>query len=208
MKKPIIIFDIDYTLYSTQQFRDFFAEILLSEFNISKDQWQEAYNKHSATLKNRSDFRPNTFLKFLETELNIPHKKLKKYYYQDLIHKRAIFEDVSEVLEHLSKTHTLGIFSEGFKIYQKHKLIKGKIHHHFHPEYLFIHRRKLRPSAIKKLPDHSIVIDDKLEIVDAINSFPNKVEAIWLNRKSSEKHPTAKTIHTLKELFNLIEKLT
>lgn len=206
--RRVILFDIDYTLYNTQGFREFLADKLEEDFNVASEKWLEVYEKHKATLKNRSDFRPDKFLQLISQETGIPYTKLRKYYYKDTIHKAVIFEEVEEILEKLSKGYKLGIFSEGFKRYQKQKLKKGKIDQHFDPDFLFIHRRKLRPSALKTLPEGSLVIDDKAEVVEVINKLPNKVEAIWLNRINKDKHPHAKTIHTLNEILPLIDELT
>ncbi|MEK7611402.1 MAG: hypothetical protein AAB486_03480 [Patescibacteria group bacterium] len=115
------------------------------------------------------------------------------------LYRRSLYPDTLPSLAKLQASHRLGIFTEGFRKFQLTKLKLSGLLPLFNRDLTFIHRRKLTPTAIKRLPKGAIIVDDNLEVVETLLKFPY-VTPVWLNRKDKKKHPQIRAIRSLTEL--------
>jgi len=127
----------------------------------------------------------------------------------------SLYEEVLDVLEKLSKTADLGIFSQGDIGFQKKKLKKTNIEKYFLEEHTHIFPAKVTEieSLIKKYGNTNSVflVDDSLPILAAVKkNFPS-VFTIWVKRGEYALHqlpiegfsPDAEVDH-LGEIVSLI----
>lgn len=202
-KSKLIIFDIDKTLFSTEEMRGQFRNRVLSELKIEEQIFLRSHELANNIFKNRSDFKPERYLQDLSPRLKRDYKKLLKLYYLSENFEKSLYPEVKEVIEQLKKNYQLGIFSEGFKRYQHDKLKHSGLIDHFQKEHIYIHRRKLKIQALKALPKNSLIVDDNLEVVEALLKEEEK-QIVWINRKDTKSHPKAVTIFNLKEIHKIL----
>lgn len=198
----IILFDLDHTIHSPHEFRKLYKAKVLANLNISEEDFDKARTDYDSTLKKRTYFHPHRYTAHIAKYLGQKHPELKKHYYHDLNYENSILEETKAVLEPLSKTNTLGVYSEGYKSSQLRKLIKGKIMHFFDSKYLFIFFNKRTKRALDMLPTDSIIVDDNPDVINILLKRPD-ITPIWINRQDAKKHPQAYTIHSLNELLLL-----
>lgn len=150
-----------------------------------------------STLSERTDFDPREITAYLSDRFGKDVAKLDRVFWEDdRIYEESLYPETREVLGKLKDRKTLGIFSQGNEDLQNRKLDAAKIRQYFSPEYVFIMRRKLSDEAIELLPREATFVDNKHDVVEALQKF---VDVIWLNRKSDESDPSIKTIHSLTE---------
>lgn len=121
----VVLFDIDYTLFDTQSFKD----------------------------SNLSSFKN--------------------------------FDEVSDVLEELSKISRIGIFSTGEKNFQHNKLLNTKIMKYFKPEDIHVSEDKeqVLEEILKSYPKSKIfLVDDKIKILKRAKEILPSVHTIWVKR--------------------------
>jgi FMN phosphatase YigB (HAD superfamily) len=199
----IILFDIDKTLHSTDEFRSLFKKHLLEKVSIDEKKLDEARKKYDASLKKRTFFHPKKMAKHLANELGIDKNILQDSYYQEKNFENSLFNEANAVLKKIGRKNILGVFTEGYKDLQTRKLKHGKIDHHFNEQHLYIFFNKRTKRVLDLIPKDAVIIDDNPEIIDILLKRPD-LTVIWLNRDSLLKHPQAYTIHSLSELLLLV----
>lgn len=70
----------------------------------------------------------------------------------------------------------------------------------FEPDLIFVSDNKTSESFLKTLPEKSIIIEDRIGVIEKLSDF----KPIWLNRNSNENDPKIPTIHSLSELPQLL----
>ncbi len=126
-----------------------------------------------------------------------------------------LYDEVIPVLETLSRTCDLGIFSEGDEELQSAKLAQTMIDIHFHADHKHILLEKLSSlDSIFPLYESQdvTVVDDKLPILKEIKDKYPSIQTVWVKRgpyalKQSDLpgfEPDA-TVTTLKELLPLFK---
>lgn len=131
--------------------------------------------------------------------------------------KHSVYDEVHKVLEDLSKTSNLGIFSEGVLNFQKDKLVKTGIQKYFGEEYVHIVEKKditIEKILMKYKDDTLILVDDKLTVLrDAKRILPT-VFTVWVKRGiyASTQEPIEDfvpyaTINDLKDLVSIVESI-
>lgn len=202
MAKNTILFDIDRTIFDTKKFKEHTIAHYEKLLDPKKANISGLIKEYDATLPSRDYYHPNDLASYIAKRLGHDEKGLQeKFWDATHIFENSLFEDTIHVLENLSKTHRLGIFSQGIEDYQLAKLLHGKIHHHFEKEIIFISRNKAHPDFLSKIPKGVMIVDDKPEMIEkiSINHKP-----IWINRESKERHPIHPTIHNLNELAKVL----
>lgn len=123
----------------------------------------------------------------------------------------SLFNDVLSTLAHLSRTHELGIISNGNGKQQRLKLSSTKIDHYFkvqifsgelgfakpHPE---IFREALRLSSERPV----FFVGDREEL-DALAAQQNGIIGVWLDRRGDLPYARVPRISSLLEFPGLIE---
>ncbi len=199
----IILFDVDKTLHSTEEFRTLFKKHLLEKVSLDENQIDESRKKYDLTLKKRTFFHPKKMAQHMAEELGLDKKILQTAYYQKKHFENSLYKEAKEVLEKIGQNNVLGVFTEGYKDLQTRKLKHGKIVHHFNEQHLYIFFNKRTKRVLDLTPKEAVIVDDNPEVIEILLKRSD-LTVIWLNRKDDSKHPKAFTIHSLKELLLLL----
>jgi FMN phosphatase YigB (HAD superfamily) len=115
----------------------------------------------------------------------------------------SFFKEVKKVLSALKKTHTLGLFTEGYHDHQFRKIKKSGLLDFFSQGHHYILFNKRTLKVINSLPKNSVIIDDNPEVIEVLLKRKD-ITPIWINRKDQSNHPQVFTIHSLEELLLLV----
>ena len=202
MKKDhLYLFDLDGTLFDPSIFLQIILHRYAEQFVSDERVLLQVAKAYRGQLEKGSDFDPAHFLDLVSDKIHAPIEKLTNiFWHETTAYTQAVFLDVFPVLEVLQKRNIqLGIFSEGQLEYQKQKLSQSGLMKFFDQASLHIFQRKLLQDNLSLLPKESVVIDNQKDIVLTLQK--NKIETIWINRKSEEKLVDMQTINTLQELI-------
>jgi len=202
-----IYFDIDSTLFTTgvfMQTKIFSAiEALLG---VSNKELQQANPGYFDSLEKGTDFNFKEYSAFLAAtfgkgERQVLEKEITSFFLDRKRYAGMVYPEVVETLQLLSqKGHTLGIFSEGFTNFQTNKISFADLLPFFDPNKIHISRRKMQLEVLSLLDKNAVIVDDKTEYLVGLDQT---ITPLWINRYSTEKHPTIKTIHSLAEMKTL-----
>ena len=203
MDKKVILFDIDKTLLNPYPIMDDLTDEINNKFHKEIDVI-EIYDEYVKKLDSSTDFYPKDFLELLSKKTKISFSDLNSYFYDPKIWESYIYEGTIDFLNKIKFNFNLGIFSEGFRSFQNKKLKMSKLDIFFREDLIFISRRKLDDAFLKTIPEKSIIIDDKKEVIKKLRDF-GKFDVIWINRnQDKEKIVGVKEIENLSELENFI----
>lgn len=195
-----LLFDIDGVLFDAEKFGKLLRSKFVKILDISEEKLISANADYYSGLQERTDFDPRGVTAYLSDRFGKDVAKLDSAFWEDDdVYKESLFPETLEVLEKLRDQKTLGIFSQGNEDLQNRKLDAANLRDYFSPDHIFILRRKLSEEAIELLPSDATFIDNKHDVVEALQKF---VDVIWINRKSDESDSAIKTIHSLKELID------
>ncbi|MFA5532127.1 MAG: HAD family hydrolase [Candidatus Shapirobacteria bacterium] len=201
MEEKIILFDIDDTLVDTHPMAKSFYQKIANTIGVSLEEIVEAKEKYKTTLEKYSDYHPNELMEFIHKVFKIDENKKTNPFVEEKHYRESLFPETRNVLEKLSKKYRLGIFSEGFEDYQSNKI--SALTDLLDKNLIFILRRKIEESSLNKLPKGSIIIDDRIEVVEKLRDFGG-FQVFWLNRKNDHKKIAGvKTINSLSELITI-----
>ncbi len=198
--KPSILFDIDLTLFDADLFRLNVYPRLAETIKISLPEFNGTLAAYTNALEKSSDFLPNRFLRHIAKDHSFPFQQLYNTFFNPQNFINALYPDTVPGLQKLFPGRSLGIYSEGYREFQTTKLRLSGILDYFNPDLMHIHRRKIDPAVLNCLPNDSVIVDDRPEMISGLIPYPN-ITPVWLNRKDDATHPTVKTIHSLTELF-------
>ena len=195
----LVLFDIDGVLFDPERFGKLLRSRFVKILGISNEELISANADYYSKLSERTDFDPREMTAYLSDRYGKDVAALDHVFWEEEdLYQDSLYPETREVIEKLKEQKTLGIFSQGNEELQNRKLDAGKIRKYFSPEYTFILRRKLSDDSIELLPREATFIDNKHDVVGALQKF---VDVIWINRKSEESDPAIKTIHSLIELI-------
>ncbi len=212
----IVLFDIDYTLWHSDHFRDLVFPHLAKTLGYSLEDFiRLAHKTHQETKKQIGYFRPDTWLSLLR---NASHKEvsqetLEKILWQDSFYTQSLDEEVQTILPQLQqKGYLIGIFSTGEHVFQQKKI--ETITHLLQKEYVYIVTDK-----IKRLEtilhthknDAIVIVDDLPEVLAAVKRYNTEITTVL--RTSNKRYEQTRqvthfkpdyTITTLKELVTIL----
>lgn len=190
-----LFFDIDRTLFDFEKFKKLFENEILSTTGITGSYFKTIIDDYYKTLDSSTDFDPFVLFKNLDiSEKNISHiMRLDNPSFRS-----CIFSDVIPALKKLQRTCDLGIYSEGLQEYQLIKLKWINILNFFDEKNIHIKRRKRFPESLAVLPENSILVDDRIDVL--IEARKHRLYPIWINRKSKERDPSIPTVFTLLDI--------
>ncbi len=195
-----ILFDIDRTLFDTDQFVKNTQTSAAKHLNVDLETLQKAKQEYTKTLTYDALFQPIDYTNHLGRTFGVdPEPLLSDFLHTQEHYRSAVFSESHEVLRALKQEKTLGVFSEGNLDFQRKKLEHTRLLSHFDPHHIYISERKLDPRVLDTIPKDAVIIDDKPIIIEALHQMGRS--AIWMNRKSKKKHPKVPTIFHLSELL-------
>lgn len=217
-KKPIVLFDIDNTLFDAEKFRRkiFQETIKATEHKSPYGLEKKIQDVYVASRRATGFFNPKLFIKDLIKELKIKtgSSVLEKLIFKEDIFLGNLYKETKQVLDLLSKNRllTIGVFSTGHDSFQRKKI--KEIQDLFHKEHIhiFIFKEKELQNIIKRYKEYRLyLIDDFLEILHRAKKLNKNVFTIWMKRgrfaKRQEPIPSFApdaTITSLKEVIKLV----
>ncbi len=202
--KETILFDIDYTLINTANFKQNFKSKISELLGVSLDDFLKIEQGYVKKGEGFTDFIPQEYISFLSRSFDFNESEISKAFFDDSNFENIFFEDVLECLDNLKRSFDLGIFSEGFNEFQMLKLHKTGILKYFDQNLIFIFNRKLVDDSLKLLPDGCFIIDDNLSVICALEET-KRFRPIWLNRKISEGTDDCAQIFDLKNIADVLK---
>lgn len=208
--KPLILFDIDRTLIDTNQLRILQRKTLAKALEISEDEIADAYLEYYGTMEETYGFRPRDFLGLLTRRCHLPIEKLNDIFFHPKNFQQVLYPEVLAVLTKLrQQNYTLGLYSMGETEFQEHKIIVNNLINFFDSKHRYISEdktdKKMR-KIIESLPENTIIIDDKPEIMAFLEHFPNIIPLhIVRNAKS---HAGEYTLSSLNDLWPILDSLS
>jgi len=204
--KPILLFDIDRTLFDTDSFSKSYKSKFIKFFNTTPDKFEKIRSKYHDSLAKNTDYVPEEYFKHLVNSFHRDkqrdtYEKLHNLFYETENFSKNLYPEIVSCLKELKNRYLLGIFSEGYPPYQKIKLSKTSIYDYFDLKYIFIARRKTESHFLSTLPEECTIVDNDQMVIDEL--FKQKsafLNLIWINRKNKDKHPLSRTIYSLKDL--------
>jgi FMN phosphatase YigB (HAD superfamily) len=201
-QKGILLFDIDRTIFDTSKLTAALVSSLSKTLDIEVSEIRKETHIFVASLNADREFDPEKFTKYLCNKFNFENQKLllavfynkkNKHWYTDFI-----FPETFIVFDRLINKFRLGIFSEGTKKFQNYKFESMGISKYLYKELIFVLDHKTNPGALAKIPQGSIVVDDKESVCEYLSD--NGIKTVWLNKKDDRKNEKFPTIHNLLEL--------
>lgn len=193
-QKKIILFDIDYTLFNAQHFRESFMQLLANRIPHSNKNelltiLQEVYDEEKMKT---SFFDPRSFLALLEKRIPYLSDKnlLEKAIMNEALLEEALYKESKEVLSLLAKNNDvlLGIFSWGNIPVQKAKI--KLLDAYFHREHIHIvefDKKNALPNILAKYHNWDIyLIDDYQEVLLEAKKLLPEIHTIWIKRPETE----------------------
>lgn len=210
MQKGIILFDIDRTIFDTNKFSEALGIALWKVIKkVSLEEIQKAKHEFISSLNADREFDPEIFIKFLCDKFDFKNQKLlldvfygseNRHWFTDFI-----FPETFEIFKELEDEFRFGVYSEGTKEFQNYKFNSMKISNYLDKDLIFILGHKTNPEAVSKIPEGSIIVDDKESVCKYLTD--NGIKAIWLNIKDDRVGLNFPTIHNLLELPNKLHCL-
>lgn len=196
-KKKLVLFDIDFTLLNNDGLRAAYRSHLFNDLKIDQIQIEQIYQSYKSGLKADRYFRPKHLVKLYSEKCQIDEVETYKHTFGNP-EVYTPFPEVLEVINRLHGTIDIGIWTEGMKGWQSTKVKHMNLLDFINPNHKYIFFNKTTKHALGKIPKDAIIVDDKLTNIDKL--LEAKISTpVWINRKSTDKHKTAKTVHDLKE---------
>ena len=190
MKQPVVILDIDYTIFDTDSFRtavykrlatklrfiDFAPFLDLTKQIETKTKLQVGY------------FDPKVFLQLLrkETETELSQQDLEDIFFDENLYRASLYEEVADLFQKfVDQNIQLVIFSIGEVKFQTMKLtgIKELLHEeHIH---IFVDKLLDLKDVLQKYQDKQVyLVDDLSNVLQEAKSADPSVKTILIDRNN------------------------
>lgn len=216
--RKIILFDIDYTLFDTELFREkLYKEIQNALCSLGIDSKTLAKAQQEAILEVREKagyFNPKQFSLLLAKKLKLDKAEI---IIEDAIFTKANFRnnyynEVKAVLKKLGNSVKFGIFSKGHQVLQREKL--REIKHLFAADdiNIAINKYTVLPDIIKKYNNFKIyIVDDTLNVLYEAKKISSNIYTVWVkrgiyakNQKPIKNFVPDASIEDLRELISIV----
>jgi FMN phosphatase YigB (HAD superfamily) len=214
--KKIILFDIDYTLFQTDHFRNLLYTDFAKTVRCSISEMQNiAQRAEKETKKQKGLFDPQTWIALIQQHFSLAVTKeaLEKIFWNDALFKQSLESNIVEILTALQKKgYTIGIFSTGESVLQRKKI--ETIQHLVTNEHVYILANKLTSleNILHAYYNETLIIVDDLPIILAAakQDNPGFTTILRQNEKQYEQTNSTKNFHpdyTIKHLSELLSIL-
>lgn len=191
-KPPVIIFDIDYTVFNTKIFRRNLYTLLAEKLGYSElDQFfLIAQQIEKETKKESGYFKPRRFLQLLKehSHTTIPLDELENVFFDETLYIDSLYEDARSVFQEIvvKRDIPIIIFSTGEKKFQLQKITAVKEMLHEDRVHIFTNKLLQLKDVLTKYKDYQIyIVDDLPTILKEAKLFDNDITTIWINRDPS-----------------------
>ncbi len=179
----IIFFDIDGTLFDVPLFIKLLHKNLIDRFGLSEQDILELRTLYDETKKEEGYFLPKAFFnKIAKRFQTVEEKGLEKIFQNIDLFEKSVYKDTS-VINSLSNSALIGIFSQGDENFQKKKILFIKKVLDDENVYIFHDKLAQAKDVFSKYRDCEIfLVDDNLELLRKIKSiFPN-ISEVFIDR--------------------------
>ena len=188
-KQKIILFDIDYTLFDTDKFRDIGYKKLAKKLKLKFDKSFKNMIKKAEEISHREIgfYDPNVFIKNV-IELSGSNEdigNLKIEFWRKDNFERSIYQDVWIFLDELSGNNNIliGILSTGESKFQRKKIEALKevfTEEHIH---IFINKLIEIKNVLDKYSNYDLFIaDDMTSVLELAKKLRKDVVTVYVNR--------------------------
>ena len=217
-KKPIVLFDIDYTMFDVKHFDNNFHAYLSKLLDVDQKKVQDLSIKTILGLIKQEHFLDiDKYLKILLSGLGKEKylKEIEQFLFGKDFFKRGFYPDVEVTVRTLKEMFRLGVFSQGDKKLQGAKINQSGFEDIYDKKLIYIIKpRKLDflPS-LKKLhtKDKVFLVEDKLSILHEVKKQMSSVFGIWVKRgwyaENQKEIPGFKPdaeVENLKEIVSIV----
>jgi len=201
MKTKIILLDIDGTLFNPLSFIEDFYQTVSQVFNLSDQDIDEIKKIYEQTKEEYDYFYPPYFESEITKKIpKIQGDKLHGILWDVDLFEKNVYKDAS-VVNDLSKTAIIGIFSKGDSKFQKQKIkfIKKLADENIH---IFKDKTKnLKPVSENYKEFEVYLIDNEIEVLKVAKNIRSNLFAILIDRAGLEE--VEKSIIKIKGLEEL-----
>lgn len=187
----LIYFDIDSTVFTTHLFKQtritpHMAELL----GVRVETLLEVEKDYFRNLEKSTDFKYQDYCSFMaEAFVTVggvaSTSKLIELFETPALYEGMVYPDVIPTLQMLTdRGDTLGIYSEGFSDFQGHKITDTGLLPFFSSTHIHIARRKSEEQVLSQLESGSLLIDDKIEYLQAL---PEGITGLLIVRDPEKK---------------------
>jgi len=187
--KPVVLFDIDYTLFDPRHFEKCFYPYLARLCSLD-----EELVRGSLSRILRETVVQDHFLdidKFLKLSLSNLKKEeyieeVNRFLFAGYFFKDGFYSEVKNTIISLSSIARLGIFSQGNEKLQGAKIYQSGFRNFIEKELTYL----IKPKKIDFLPslkkihvsDKIFLVDDRLSILNEVKKQIPSVFGIWIKR--------------------------
>lgn len=185
-KNSVILFDIDYTLFDTEIFREKLYDSISLALGIEKDKLTDKQQDAIRSIRSEVGyFHPEKFSHYLALSLNREkdEDKILKAIFKPENFLKVYYRETESVLKSLSGKLPLGVFSKGYSSLQKEKIKKLK--KFLEDKHIHISTNKFEslPEILNKYKDKTLyIVDDALDVLHNAKQLSSSVITIWIKR--------------------------
>ncbi len=191
MKNKILLLDVDSTILDLTRSRNYLLNKLTG---LLKDDKSSVGKRIDSLLKKNTKenkiFHPHKFIKQLVDNYSIKNKnKFKNIIWAKERFEKSLYGDVIKFIKDVRVIVEIIIFSQGFREYQKRKLVG--IEQFLDRKNIFIFKNKQSnlKKVFKKYKNKKIfLIDDSPLIINAAKQINKKIITILIKRKNGKKY--------------------
>lgn len=218
-KKKIILFDIDYTLFDTDKFRDLTYPSLMNLLEQEDlPQYHEKVHLIEHTLISKGGYEPVTFANLLAEALQLKPKReeIERIFYDIALYDVCLYPEVKNILENLEKRNgvILGIISKGETSFQKRKISAVRTYFQSHNVHISLNKFDLIPTVLQKYQKDTLyVVDDSAPFLDNVKKTDKSVVTVLVekpNRYEKREKPVDfvpdVAITNLSEVLRIVDK--
>ncbi len=225
-KEPVVIFDIDFTIFNTATFRRNLYELLANQLGFSdiRQFTKLAHHVEEEAKEQVGYFKPHVFLTILQKKAKkeVTLAELEKTFFDESLYIESLYEDARDVFQELVMRRNIDIiiFSTGEKEFQMHKIkvLKNMLQedriHIFSDKLL-----RLKDVLLKYHDKHIFLVDDLPTILYEAKKLYPGITTVWVDNDKKiiekdffDKQETVegfhadKLIHSLGELIPIISE--
>lgn len=219
MNKKVILFDIDYTLFNTDKFRDLTYPSLMNLLEQEDlPQYHEKVRFIEHTLISKGGYEPVTFANLLAETLELKPKReeIERIFYDIALYDACLYPEVKHVLKNLTKRDDviLGIISKGETSFQKRKISAIKTYFQSHNVHISLNKFDLISTVLQEYQKGALyVIDDSAPFLDSVKKANKSAVTVFVekpNRYEKREKPADfvpdVAITDLSEVLRIVDK--
>lgn len=216
MENKVVLFDIDYTLFNTNLFREKVYPRLANKLGYQSEEFYRLARDIEKILKEKQGhFSPEAFLSELSERVStsVNKEELAAIMSNEAVYSGSLYEKVTDVLEALgTKGIVIGILSTGNDTFQRRKI--QSIAHKLSEEHIhiFVDKVKELRQVFERYEGYKMYfVDDLPHVLASAKNIDDRVTTIWIKAdKHYKRHDTIEdftpdmTIQEISEVVDIV----